>query len=93
MKYCLWCDERFQPVNNQVYCSVECRTQATKHTAIQRRAHKRRTKRMKSKRKCVVCGAHLSMYGQGNTCSNHTSPTAVSSLLKDIRNRYENGNS
>lgn len=81
------------PIKNQVYCSSECRQQAIKNAAMKKREHKRRLKRMQKRPCCKVCGAYLSIYGQGNTCSNHSHPQILSNVLKGIRNKYENGDS
>lgn len=69
MKLCSWCDNSFKPsVSYQIYCGVECRDAATKEKIIARYAITRRQKRKNKPRKCVTCGAALSMYNDDTLC-------------------------
>jgi len=87
MKYCLWCNREFLPSKGQLYCSLLCRNDANEEAILARREHARRLRRKAAKRKCVVCGTVLSMYGVGNTCSMHTNPNSLSDILKEIRKK------
>jgi hypothetical protein len=89
---CRQCDKEFDGTSNQVYCSADCRTQATKEAAIARKEERRRLRRKKASKNCIVCGAKLSMYGYGNTCDIHSNPKSLSPLLKKIRDYHENNN-
>jgi hypothetical protein len=56
MKHCKWCDSEFNTeVSYQIYCSVECREQATKEKIAERYLVLRRQKRIGKERKCKSC--------------------------------------
>jgi ribosomal protein S14 len=85
MKYCQWCDNLFQSnVSYQIYCSPECRSEATKQKIIERYQEKRRNNR--KPRNCKSCGTQLSMYNDDQLCSNcEINPLDVSKVLKEIK--------
>ena len=85
MKYCQWCDESFvSNVSYQIYCSPECRTEATKEKIVQRYKVNRRNNR--KERKCKSCGTLLSIYNDDTLCSNcEINPTDVNKALKDLK--------
>jgi hypothetical protein len=88
MKECLWCYQEFaQTKRGQLYCSSECRVFANEDTALLRKESIRRQRRKASAKKCVVCGAKLSMYGIGNTCSVHINPKLLSATISQIKRK------
>jgi len=61
MKTCQWCDDPFEAkVGYQIYCSSECREEATKEKIAQRYLVARRNRMMGKKRNCKSCGSPLS---------------------------------
>lgn len=70
MKLCKWCDTYFDPnVSYQIYCSVECRNEATKEKIIERHKILRRQKRKDKVRYCSGdCGTVLSVYNDSKYC-------------------------
>lgn len=87
MKQCARCDKDFVGSKSQVYCSDSCRIAAQAEAAARRREDARRARRKAAEKRCVVCGAQLSMYGYGNTCAQHTDPKPLSNIIKQIRKR------
>ena len=72
MKICEWCENEFSPtVSYQIYCSPECRSQATKIKIAEKQAINKRRKRYGKDRKCARgCGTILSSYNDVNYCEN-----------------------
>jgi hypothetical protein len=87
MKHCVRCDREFLGAKSQTYCSPSCRMAANEEAAAQRREEARRERRRAADKRCVVCGAKLSMYGHGNTCAAHVPPKPLSDILKQIRRK------
>ncbi len=87
MKHCQWCDNSFNAsVSYQIYCSPECREQATREKIAERYAKNRITKRAKKNRKCKNCGSNLSMYNDEQTCTAcEINPSDVSKILKEMK--------
>lgn len=87
MKTCQWCDTAFEPkVNYQIYCSPECREEATKEKIAQRYAQTRRNKMINKKRDCKSCGHRLSAYNDGPICQScMVNPSEVSKALREIK--------
>jgi hypothetical protein len=87
MKTCQWCDDPFEPkVGYQIYCSSECREEATKEKIAQRYLVARRNKMMGKKRECKSCGSPLSAYNDDPICHGCLiNPIEVSRALKEIR--------
>lgn len=93
-KHCSWCDNQFETnISYQIYCSVECREQATKEKIAERYALTRR-KRMHTKtRLCKSCGIKLSAYNDETLCQSClVDPKEVSKTIKEIKG-YSNGKS
>lgn len=93
-KHCQWCDNSFETaISYQIYCSVECREQATKEKIAQRYAQTRRSKRLSKVRKCKSCDVPLSVYNDDDLCSECTvNPIDVKKALKEIKG-FANGKS
>lgn len=94
IKHCEWCDNKFtQKVKYQIYCSPECRQEATKEKIAQRYIQERAKKRALVKRFCKSCNSLLSMYNESQLCEQcDINPKDVSKALKDIK-RMINGES
>lgn len=87
MKTCQWCDTSFEPkVGYQIYCSSECREEATKEKISQRYLIARRNKMMGKKRYCKSCGSPLSAYNDEPICQScNVNPSEVSKALREIK--------
>lgn len=91
MKTCQWCDVAFETtVSYQIYCSAECREEATKDKIAQRYAMSRRKRMMGKKRYCNSCGQQLSAYNDDAICTSCiVNPKEVSLTLKLIKKMAE----
>ena len=60
MKFCSWCLNSFDSENNrQIYCSVDCRVQATKERQAEIRRKNRKQKRCATKGCSGKVSAHI----------------------------------
>ncbi len=86
-KHCEWCDHSFVPaVAYQIYCSAECREDATKEKIRARYFLQRLKKRAANPRKCRSCGSPLSIYNDTNTCTScDIDPKDVKAALKELK--------
>lgn len=91
-KHCDWCDTSFETsISYQIYCSPECREQATKEKIAQRYAITRRAKRHGKKRECKACGTALSVYNDDLLCQACIiNPVEVNKALKEIKGLGKN---
>lgn len=92
MKQCERCDNRFKPkVSYQIYCSQQCREEATKEKIYDRYQITRRQKRKGKKRKCLGgCGVQLSIYNDSGFCSNcNVSRKAVEKMVKELKGYFD----
>jgi hypothetical protein len=87
MKSCQWCNAQFATkVSYQIYCSPECREQATKEKIAERYAVTRRQKRHGKNRNCKSCNTKLSVYNDELLCDNClVNPQDVLKALKEIK--------
>lgn len=88
MKPCEFCNKKFAPkVTYQIYCSEECRTNATKEKIAERYQISRRQKRIGKKRICLGgCGTKLSIYNDSGFCSNcNIHQKAVEKMIKQLK--------
>jgi hypothetical protein len=70
MKTCQWCDAAFEPkVSYQIYCSEQCREEATKEKINQRYIISRRNKMMSKPKQCKACHKPLSVYNDESLCA------------------------
>lgn len=95
MKLCKWCDAYFKPsVSYQIYCSSECRTNATKGKIVERHKALKIQKRKNKVRVCAGdCGTVLSMYNDSKYCDHCLiDEKQVQKRLKEIKNMGNNGN-
>ena len=94
MKLCnnFECENYFTPkVSYQIYCSNECRDQATKSKIAERYQITRRQKRKNKERKCLGgCGVKLSIYNDSGFCSNcNVSKKAVDKMLREVKGYFD----
>ena len=91
MKHCQWCDRSFETkINYQIYCSPECRDNATKEKIAARYIISRRQKRKGKDRKCKSCNESLSIYNDEPLCIKcDVNPSDVSKALKEIRDNLK----
>jgi hypothetical protein len=92
MNYCIWCDKEFIPNSSkQIYCSIECRQEASKEKILERYHVEKRKKRKNKVRLCAGgCGTKLSMYNDSGICDNceiHT--RRINNFIKDLRGYFE----
>jgi hypothetical protein len=87
MKHCQWCDNQFtSQVSYKIYCSAECREQATKEKIAERYIVSRRAKRVGKDRRCKACKGKLSAYNDEQLCTNClVNPAEVSKELKRMK--------
>jgi len=86
-KHCSWCDKQFQTkLSYQIYCSAECREQATKEKIAEKYIRDRVKKRAGKVRLCKTCGKQLSMYTEEVICQScEVNPDDVRDVLKEIK--------
>ena len=86
-KHCQWCDNSFDTnISYQIYCSAECRTEATKEKIAERYAKTRRQREKHRSRKCAGCAQPLSVYNDDTVCYACTvNPKEVKKILKEIK--------
>jgi hypothetical protein len=87
MKNCRWCDKDFNTkISYQIYCSEECRDNATKEKIAERYILNRRQKRKGKNRICKMCGEKLSIYNDEPLCIKcNINPNDVKKALKEIK--------
>jgi hypothetical protein len=87
MKSCQWCNQPFETkIKYQIYCSVECREEATKEKVADRYHLIRRKKMHKKTRLCKACGARLSAYNDEVLCDNCiVNPSDVTKALREMK--------
>lgn len=93
MKLCKWCDHQFEPnVSYQIYCSVECRTAATKEKIAERHKILRRQRRKNKVRYCSGgCGTILSQYNDSKYCDHCLiDEKLLAKKLKEIKGFIDN---
>ena len=70
LKNCEWCGKDFDAnVSYQIYCSAECRTEATKDKTNNKQREKRIKSRVGKERLCTTCKKPLSIYNDETFCS------------------------
>ena len=88
MKLCECCNKAFNPtVSYQIYCSTECRSEATKEKILERHRVLKRQKRKNKVRHCAGgCGTKLSIYNDYKYCDNCIAESKqVNKTIKQIR--------
>jgi hypothetical protein len=91
MKHCQWCDKVFETtISYQIYCSPNCRDEATKEKIAARYIISRRQKRKGKERKCKSCGESLSIYNDESLCIKcNVNPNDVNKALKQIKDNLK----
>jgi hypothetical protein len=86
-KHCDWCDNTFKAnLSYQIYCSVECREEATKEKIAIRYLMVKVKNRVGKERKCKSCGANLSIYNDDVLCKScDVNPSDVLKAIKDLK--------
>lgn len=88
MKACEWCNKQFSPsVSYQIYCSVDCRDQATREKIAERHRFLKIQNRRNKVRICSGgCGNTLSVYNEENLCAScSVNIKEVNLKLKEIK--------
>jgi hypothetical protein len=88
LKQCSWCSTYFYgAVSYQIYCSAECRDEATKEKIAERHKATRRHKRNNKVRMCAgKCGTRLSLYNEHTHCAVcYINSKEVNKKIKQIR--------
>jgi len=88
LKQCSWCSNYFAAnVSYQIYCSSECREEATKEKIVERHKAIRRQKNSKKIRMCAgKCGTKLSVYNEHTLCNScYVNKKEVNRKIKEIR--------
>lgn len=92
MMYCVWCDKDFEPASpKQIYCSAECRQEASKEKIIERYHIEKRKKRLAKKRICAGgCGTCLSIYNDSGMCDNClTNKRKMKNFIREIKDYFD----
>jgi len=92
IKHCEWCDDSFNTESkNQIYCSVECRTLATKQKIIQRYRITKARERIGKERRCAGgCNTFLSVYNDNGFCDTClVNNKKVDKTLKEIKDFFD----
>jgi hypothetical protein len=90
--HCNWCENDFVSTSkNQIYCSVVCRTEATKVKVIERYTRLKSQKRKNKIRLCSGgCGTKLNIYNDIGFCDICLhSKKKVSLFLKDLKEYFD----
>ncbi len=87
MNRCSWCDAEFVKDHpQQIYCSIECRTEASKESARRYAKVAKYKARVGKKRLCKTCKTPLSVYNDHQLCSVcYVKNDAVRRALKNIK--------
>lgn len=92
MHYCVWCDKEFvKNSTKQIYCSSECRQEASKEKILERYHIEKRKKRKGKKRLCAGgCGIQLSMYNDIGMCDNcEVNNKKMNNFIKELRGYFD----
>jgi hypothetical protein len=88
LKQCSWCSNYFTAnVTHQIYCSPECREEATKEKIVERHKEVRRRKRNSKVRMCAgKCNTKLSAYNDHTLCNScYINQKEVNKKMREIR--------
>lgn len=91
MKVCQWCNEEFNSNSkNQIYCSVECRTESTKKKIVERYQTSKYKNRIGKERRCAGgCNTLLSAYNDESFCNSCLiNNKKVDKFIKDIKDYF-----
>ena len=91
-KICRWCNEAFFSKNkNQIYCSKECRVDATKEKIVQRYNVSKAKSRVGKERRCAGgCNTLISIYNNQGFCNSClVNNKKVDKFIKDLRGYFD----
>ena len=91
-KICQWCEKDFFTKNkNQIYCSVDCRTHATKQKITQRYQMSKFKSRLGKERRCAGgCETLLSAYNDETFCNSClVNNKKVDKFIKEIKDYFD----
>ena len=92
MDHCVWCDKEFnKKTSKQIYCSVDCRQEASKEKIIERYHIEKRKKRKGKVRVCAGgCGKSLSIYNDSSMCDTcQVNKKRVNNFIKELRGYFD----
>jgi hypothetical protein len=92
IKTCQWCEDEFTTLSkNQIYCSVECRTESTKQKITQRYQMSKFKSRIGKERRCAGgCETLLSAYNDATFCNSClVNNKKVNKFIKDIKDYFD----
>jgi len=92
MSFCTWCDKEFEKNSSkQIYCSVECRQEASKEKILERYHVEKRKKRKGKVRLCAGgCGTSLSMYNDSGMCDVCTvNKKRINGFVKELKEYFD----
>lgn len=95
MEFCDWCDKEFdKKTSKQIYCSAECRDEASKVKIMERYFIEKRKKRKGKVRMCAGgCGTKLSMYNDESICDAcMIHKKRLSSFMKEVTEFFDYDN-
>jgi len=91
MKQCVWCQASFEPTTkSQIYCTEQCRVEATKHNQKIKYRERKLNQRKKKVRICLNddCDNILSIYNDSKYCAScFFSEHVVLQELNNIKRR------
>ena len=90
--FCILCDAPFKPNSNkQIYCSSECRQEASKEKIIERYNIEKRKKRKGKEKKCAGgCGTLLSVYNDSSMCDNCiVNIKKLNKFIKEVKGYFD----
>ena len=92
MSFCIWCDKEFSPSSTkQIYCSPECRQEASKEKILERYQIEKRRKRVGKEKKCAGgCGTYLSVYNDSQMCDNClVNKRKFNNFIKELKDYFD----
>lgn len=90
--FCILCDAPFKPNSNkQIYCSAECRQEASKEKIIERYNIEKRKKRIGKEKRCAGgCGTLLSIYNDSGMCDNCiVNIKKMNKFIKEVKGYFD----
>jgi predicted nucleic acid-binding Zn ribbon protein len=90
MRHCSWCGTEFSVERKgERYCSQLCRELSSVESEQRRKKQAKLERRRAAKKRCIQCGAVLSMYGEGDTCATCIDPKSIHSILKQLNKKVK----
>lgn len=90
-KICGWCNEEFTyRSKNQIYCSTECRLEATKQKIVERsQVAKFRSRQGKERRCAGGCNTLISVYNDAGFCNSCLiNKKKVDKFIRDLKDYF-----